>query len=164
LAPKRNNGTPSGRRATRIRLARPKFHRPQHGQLRSAKSDGSRLDPQEPAAPGQSDQPTRHGWPPTDNNLFDDGAPDNDDGAAVITSYRITALCGRDAVLSVRRIKHFGMRRLAFAAVCPIARRLALAHRRPITSGVSTAPVSLRRTSVAPTSTAPTSLPTGRSS
>ncbi|MGH8093936.1 MAG: alpha/beta fold hydrolase [Chthoniobacterales bacterium] len=50
-----------------------------------------------------------------DNNLFDDGAPDNDDGSAVANlSYRITALSsGRDAVLGASAgLKHFGTRRL----------------------------------------------------
>jgi esterase/lipase superfamily enzyme len=50
-----------------------------------------------------------------DNNLFDAGAPDNDDGAAVANlTYRITALySGRDAVLGASAgLKHFGARRL----------------------------------------------------
>lgn len=50
-----------------------------------------------------------------DNNLFDSGAPDNDDGAAVVNlTYRITALySGRDAVLGASAgLKHFGARRL----------------------------------------------------
>jgi esterase/lipase superfamily enzyme len=50
-----------------------------------------------------------------DNDLFDAGAPDNDDGAAVVNlTYRITALySGRDAVLGASAgLKHFGMRRL----------------------------------------------------
>jgi len=50
-----------------------------------------------------------------DNNLFDAGAPDNDDGAATVNlTYRITALySGRDAVLgSSAGLKHFGSRRL----------------------------------------------------
>jgi esterase/lipase superfamily enzyme len=50
-----------------------------------------------------------------DNNLFDAGAPDNDDGAAMANfSYRITALySGRDAVLGASAgLKHFGTRRL----------------------------------------------------
>jgi esterase/lipase superfamily enzyme len=50
-----------------------------------------------------------------DNNLFDAGAPDNDDGGAVVNlTYRITALyTGRDAVLGASAgLKHFGARRL----------------------------------------------------
>lgn len=50
-----------------------------------------------------------------DNNLFDAGAPDNDDGGAIANlTYRITALySGRDAVLSASAgLKHFGTRRL----------------------------------------------------
>ena len=50
-----------------------------------------------------------------DSNLFDAGAPDNDDGAAVVNlTYRITALySGRDAVLGAPAgLKHFGIRRL----------------------------------------------------
>jgi esterase/lipase superfamily enzyme len=50
-----------------------------------------------------------------DNNLFDAGAPDNDDGAAVVNlTYRITALySGRDSVLGASAgLKHFGSRRL----------------------------------------------------
>ena len=50
-----------------------------------------------------------------DNNLFDAGAPDNDDGAATVNlTYRVTALySGGDAVLgSSAGLKHFGSRRL----------------------------------------------------
>jgi esterase/lipase superfamily enzyme len=50
-----------------------------------------------------------------DSDLFDQGAPDNDDGNAVANlSYRITALyTGRDTVLGASAgLKHFGMRRL----------------------------------------------------
>src|SRR4029077_17763771 len=50
-----------------------------------------------------------------DNNLFDAGAPDNDDGGAMANlTYRITALySGRDAVLGASAgLKHFGTRRL----------------------------------------------------
>jgi esterase/lipase superfamily enzyme len=50
-----------------------------------------------------------------DNNLFDAGAPDNDDGAAIANlTYRITALySGRDSVLGASAgLKHFGARRL----------------------------------------------------
>ena len=60
-----------------------------------------------------------------DNNLFDAGAPDNDDGAAMVNlTYRITALySGRDAVLGASAgLKHFGTRRLG---------RSGLAHRPP---------------------------------
>lgn len=61
-----------------------------------------------------------------DNDLFDAGAPDNDDGAAIAhLSYRITALySGRDAVLGASSgLKHFGTRRLG---------RAGLAHRPPL--------------------------------
>jgi len=50
-----------------------------------------------------------------DSDLFDQGAPDNNDGNAVANlSYRITALySGRDSVLGASAgLKHFGMRRL----------------------------------------------------
>jgi esterase/lipase superfamily enzyme len=50
-----------------------------------------------------------------DSDLFDLGAPDNDDGNAVANlTYRITALySGRDSVLGASAgLKHFGMRRL----------------------------------------------------
>ncbi|SRR6266404_8514756 len=50
-----------------------------------------------------------------DNNLFDSGAPDNNDGAATVNlTYRITALySGRDSVLGASAgLKHFGARRL----------------------------------------------------
>jgi esterase/lipase superfamily enzyme len=50
-----------------------------------------------------------------DSDLFDTGAPDNDDGSAVANlTYRITALySGRDSVLGASAgLKHFGMRRL----------------------------------------------------
>ena len=50
-----------------------------------------------------------------DSDLFDMGAPDNNDGNAVANlTYRITALySGRDSVLgSSAGLKHFGMRRL----------------------------------------------------
>jgi len=50
-----------------------------------------------------------------DNDLFDMGAPDNNDGDAVANlTYRITALySGRDSVLGASAgLKHFGMRRL----------------------------------------------------
>ncbi len=50
-----------------------------------------------------------------DSDLFDAGAPDNNDGSAVANlTYRITALySGRDSVLGASAgLKHFGMRRL----------------------------------------------------
>jgi esterase/lipase superfamily enzyme len=50
-----------------------------------------------------------------DSDLFDLGAPDNDDGTAVANlTYRITALySGRDSVLGASAgLKHFGLRRL----------------------------------------------------
>jgi esterase/lipase superfamily enzyme len=61
-----------------------------------------------------------------DNDLFDAGAQDNDDGAAVVNlTYRITALySGRDEVLGASAgLKHFGTRRLG---------RSGLAHRPPL--------------------------------
>ena len=61
-----------------------------------------------------------------DNDLFDTGAPDNDDGSAVVNlAYRITALySGRDAVLGASAgAKHFGTRRLG---------RSGLANRPPL--------------------------------
>ena len=61
-----------------------------------------------------------------DNDLFDAGAPDNNDGAAMVNlTYRITALySGRDEVLGASAgLKHFGTRRLG---------RSALAHRPPL--------------------------------
>jgi len=61
-----------------------------------------------------------------DNDLFDAGAPDNNDGSAVANlTYRITALySGRDAVLGASAgLKHFGTRRLG---------RSGLAHRPPL--------------------------------
>jgi hypothetical protein len=63
-----------------------------------------------------------------DNNLFDAGAPDNDDGDAIANlTYRVTALySGRDAVLGASAgLKHFGARRLG---------RSGLAHRPPLVS------------------------------
>jgi hypothetical protein len=59
-----------------------------------------------------------------DNDLFDAGAPDNDDGSAVVNlTYRITALySGRDEVLGASAgLKHFGTRRLGRAGLahCP---------------------------------------------
>ena len=64
-----------------------------------------------------------------DNDLFDAGAPDNDDGSAIVNlTYRITALySGRDAVLGASAgLKHFGTRRLG---------RSGLAHRPPSVTG-----------------------------
>jgi esterase/lipase superfamily enzyme len=61
-----------------------------------------------------------------DNDLFDAGAPDNGDGAAIVNlTYRITALySGRDAVLGASAgLKHFGTRRLG---------RSGLAHQPPL--------------------------------
>src|SRR5205807_8621618 len=61
-----------------------------------------------------------------DNDLFDAGAPDNDDGAAIANlTYRATALySGRDAVLGASAgLKHFGTRRLG---------RSGLAHDPPL--------------------------------
>jgi esterase/lipase superfamily enzyme len=64
-----------------------------------------------------------------DNDIFDNGAPDNSDGAAIDNlTYRITALySGRDAVLGASAgLKHFGTRRLG---------RNGLANRPPLVSG-----------------------------
>ena len=50
-----------------------------------------------------------------DNDLFDVGAPDNNDGQAIVNlTYRVTALySGRDSVLGMSAgLKHFGTRRL----------------------------------------------------
>jgi hypothetical protein len=61
-----------------------------------------------------------------DNDLFDTGAPDNDDGSAIVNlTYRITALySGRDEALGASAgLKHFGTRRLG---------RAGLAHRPPL--------------------------------
>lgn len=61
-----------------------------------------------------------------DNDIFDDGAPDNGDGSAIVNlTYRITALySGKDSVLGVSAgLKHFGTRRLG---------RAGLAHRPPL--------------------------------
>lgn len=63
-----------------------------------------------------------------DNDLFDVGAPDNGDGAAIVNlTYRITALySGKDAVLGMSAgLKHFGTRRLG---------RSGLAHDPPLVS------------------------------
>ena len=65
-----------------------------------------------------------------DNDLFDTGAPDNDDGSAVANlTYRITALySGRDAVLGASAgLKHFGTRRLG---------RSGLANRPPLVTSL----------------------------
>jgi esterase/lipase superfamily enzyme len=61
-----------------------------------------------------------------DNDLFDAGAPDNNDGQAIVNlTYRITALySGRDSVLGMSAgLKHFGTRRLG---------RSGLAHDPPL--------------------------------
>jgi hypothetical protein len=61
-----------------------------------------------------------------DNDLFDTGAPDNNDGQAIVNlTYRITALySGRDSVLGMSAgLKHFGTRRLG---------RSGLAHDPPL--------------------------------
>ena len=66
-----------------------------------------------------------------DNNVFDQGAPDNHDGYAVANlTYRITALySGRDAVLGASAgLKHFGIRRLG---------RSGLANRPPLSDPAS---------------------------
>jgi esterase/lipase superfamily enzyme len=65
-----------------------------------------------------------------DNDLFDSGAPDNNDGNAIANlSYRITALySGRDAVLGMSAgLKHFGTRRLG---------RSGLAHDPPVSASL----------------------------
>ena len=64
-----------------------------------------------------------------DNDLFDAGAPDSTDGAAIVNlSYRVTSLySGRDTVLGASAgLKHFGTRRLG---------RSGLAHRPPLVTG-----------------------------
>jgi esterase/lipase superfamily enzyme len=61
-----------------------------------------------------------------DNDLFDAGAPDNNDGSAIVNlTYRITALySGRDDALGASAgLKHFGTRRLG---------RAGLAHSPPL--------------------------------
>jgi esterase/lipase superfamily enzyme len=66
-----------------------------------------------------------------DGDLFDMGAPDNDDGGAVANlTYRITALySGRDSVLGASAgLKHFGMRRLG---------RSGLSNRPPVAEAAS---------------------------
>lgn len=65
-----------------------------------------------------------------DNDIFDTGAPDNNDGAAIANlTYRITALySGRDAALGVSAgLKHFGTRRLG---------RSGLANRPPLVTSL----------------------------
>jgi esterase/lipase superfamily enzyme len=66
-----------------------------------------------------------------DNDLFDEGAPDNPNGGAAIVNltYRVTALySGRDAVLGMSAgLKHFGTRRLG---------RSGLANRPPISNSL----------------------------
>jgi len=71
-----------------------------------------------------------------DNDLFDAGAPDNDDGQAVVNlSYRITALySGKDAVLGMSAgLKHFGARRLGRSG---LANRPPLVTQPPATDNV----------------------------
>jgi hypothetical protein len=71
-----------------------------------------------------------------DNDLFDAGAPDNNDGAAIVNlTYRITALySGRDAVLGLSAgLKHFGTRRLGRAG---LATRPPLVTQLPATDNV----------------------------
>jgi esterase/lipase superfamily enzyme len=71
-----------------------------------------------------------------DNDLFDAGAPDNNDGAAIVNlTYRITALySGRDAVLGLSAgLKHFGTRRLGRAG---LANRPPLVTQLPATDNV----------------------------
>ena len=71
-----------------------------------------------------------------DNDLFDAGAPDNDDGGAIVNlSYRITALySGRDAVLGASAgLKHFGTRRLGRSG---LANRPPLVNQLPATDNV----------------------------
>jgi hypothetical protein len=66
-----------------------------------------------------------------DSDLFDMGAPDNDDGTAIANlTYRITALySGRDSVLGASAgLKHFGMRRLG---------RSGLSNRPPLADAAS---------------------------
>jgi esterase/lipase superfamily enzyme len=66
-----------------------------------------------------------------DSDLFDAGAPDNNDGNAVANlTYRITALySGRDSVLGASAgLKHFGMRRLG---------RSGLSNRPPVSDAAS---------------------------
>jgi esterase/lipase superfamily enzyme len=66
-----------------------------------------------------------------DSDLFDLGAPDNDDGNAVANlTYRITALySGRDSVLGASAgLKHFGIRRLG---------RSGLSHDPPVSDASS---------------------------
>lgn len=71
-----------------------------------------------------------------DNDLFDAGAPDNNDGSAVVNlTYRITALySGRDEVLGASAgLKHFGTRRLGRAG---LANRPPLVTQPPKTDNV----------------------------
>jgi esterase/lipase superfamily enzyme len=71
-----------------------------------------------------------------DNDLFDAGAPDNNDGAAIANlTYRITALySGKDSVLGMSAgLKHFGTRRLGRAG---LANRPPLVTQLPATDNV----------------------------
>lgn len=71
-----------------------------------------------------------------DNDLFDSGSPDNDDGDAVANlTYRITSLfSGRDAVLGASAgLKHFGTRRLGRSG---LANRPPLVDKPPATDNV----------------------------
>lgn len=71
-----------------------------------------------------------------DNDLFDTGAPDNDDGQAIVNlTYRITALySGRDSVLGMSAgLKHFGTRRLGRSG---LANRPPLVTQLPATDNV----------------------------
>jgi esterase/lipase superfamily enzyme len=71
-----------------------------------------------------------------DNDLFDAGATDNDDGQAVVNlCYRITALySGKDAVLGMSAgLKHFGTRRLGRSG---LANRPPLVTQPPATDNV----------------------------
>lgn len=71
-----------------------------------------------------------------DNDLFDMGAPDNDDGSAMVNlTYRITSLfSGRDAILGASAgLKHFGTRRLGRSG---LANRPPLSTTLPVTDNV----------------------------
>ena len=71
-----------------------------------------------------------------DNDLFDAGAPDNNDGQAIVNlTYRITALyTGRDSVLGMSAgLKHFGTRRLGRSG---LANRPPLVTQLPATDNV----------------------------
>jgi esterase/lipase superfamily enzyme len=71
-----------------------------------------------------------------DNDLFDEGAPDNSDGNAIANlTYRVTSLfSGRDAVLGASAgLKHFGTRRLGRSG---LANRPPLSTQLPATDNV----------------------------